>query len=135
MPPTSHPSGDAAASTTLWGAARGALNDAAALLRVRLELLGVEAAEHALDVAQALGAAVAAAVLLSLGLGFLAVLLTVLWWDGHRLLALALFATVFLTLGAVALVWARARLRAVRWFAASAAELARDVERLRGGAD
>lgn len=122
----------AAASESLWTATRGWLRDAAELLRVRLALLGVEAGGHALDVAEALAAAVAAAVLLSLGLGFLAVLLTVLLWDSHRLLALTLFTAVFLTLGGVALAWARRRLRGVRWFAASAAELARDVERLHG---
>lgn len=119
----------------LWSASRGWLRDAAELLRVRLALLGVEAGAHALDVAQALAAAVAAAVLLCLGLGFLAVLLTVLLWEGQRVLALALFAAVFLTLGAVALLWARRRLLGVRWFAASAAELQRDVQRLRGDRD
>lgn len=76
----------------------GWLHDTAELL-VRLALLGVEAAEHAQDVAEAMGAAVAAAVLLSLGLGFLAVLLTVLLWDSHRLLALAVFTAVFFDAG------------------------------------
>ncbi|MGQ9724351.1 MAG: phage holin family protein [Tepidimonas sp.] len=121
----------ATAPASLWATTREWLRGAIELLRVRLELFGVEAGEHALDVAEALGAAVASAVLLSLGLGFLAVLLTVLLWDSHRLLALASFAAVFLTLGGMALVWARHRLRRVRWFAASAAELARDRERLR----
>ncbi|OBS30189.1 hypothetical protein A9O67_03785 [Tepidimonas fonticaldi] len=125
-------SAGSAASESLGSAVRGWLHDTAELLRVRLALLGVEAAEHAQDVAEAMGAAVAAAVLLSLGLGFLAVLLTVLLWDSHRLLALAVFTAVFLTLGAVALARAQRRLRGVRWFAASTAELARDLERLRG---
>ncbi len=121
-----------AAAEPLGSAVRGWLYDTAELLRVRLALLGVEAAEHVQAVAEAMGAAVAAAVLLTLGLGFLAVLLTVLFWEGHRLLALAVFTAVFLTLGSVALAWAQRRLRGIRWFAASAAELARDMERLRG---
>ena len=122
----------AAASRSLWSAARAWLHDAAELLRVRVALLGVEAREHALDVAEGLAAAVAAALLLVLGLGFLAVLLTVLLWDEHRLLALALFSVVFLTLGGVALLWARRRLLGIRWFVASTSELSRDLERLRG---
>lgn len=121
-----------AASESLGSAVRGWLHDAAELLRVRLALLGVEAAEHAQAVAEAMGAAVAAAVLLALGFGFLAVLLTVLLWDSHRLLALAVFAAVFLTLGGLVLAWAQRRLRGVHWFAASTAELVRDMERLRG---
>lgn len=120
----------AGASDSLWSAAKGLLRDAAELVRVRLTLFSVEAGEHALDLVQALCAAVAATVLLSLGVGFVAVLLTVLLWDTHRLLALAFFAALFLALGGVAWVWARHRLREVRWFAASRAELVRDVERL-----
>jgi len=101
-------------------------------LRVRLSLLGVEAQEHALDVVQALAAMLAAAILLSLGLGFLAILLTVVLWDSHRVLALAFFGVSFLTGGALVLSWAVRRLQRTRWFAASIEELARDAERLRG---
>jgi uncharacterized membrane protein YqjE len=73
-----------------------------------------------------------AVVLLSLGLTFLAVLLTVLLWDSHRLLALAVFATVFLTLGALAFIAARVRLaQGSRIWGASLDELNRDKERLR----
>ena len=72
-----------------------------------------------------------AVILLGLGLTFLAILLTVLLWDSHRLLALAVFATVFLTLGAVAGFAARARLaRGSRLFEASLAELDRDKQSL-----
>ena len=72
-----------------------------------------------------------AVILLGLGLTFLAILLTVLLWDSHRLLALAVFATVFLTLGAVAGYAARARLaRGSRLFEASLAELDRDKQSL-----
>lgn len=122
------------AAESLFAGARGWLHDGTELVRVRLALLGTEAAEHALDLSQAIAWAVAAAVLLSLGLGFAAVLLTVLLWDTHRVLALALFTAVFLTLGGVLAVAARRRLAGVRWFEASAGELARDAERLRGRA-
>ena len=52
--------------------------------------------------------------------------------DGWRLLALAVFSAIFLTLGAVAFVAARARLnQGSRLWGASLAELERDKERLR----
>jgi uncharacterized membrane protein YqjE len=111
---------------------RGWLHDGVQLLRVRLELISVEAREHALDVLEMMWLGLAAVLLLGLGLGFLAVLLTVLLWDSHRTLALALFAGVFLTLGGVALVaarrvWQRDR----RWFEASLKELHHDEQRVR----
>ena len=60
---------------------------------IRLELLGIEAREEVLRLGELLLYGAIALVLLSLGLTFLAVLLTVLLWDSHRLLALAVFAT------------------------------------------
>jgi uncharacterized membrane protein YqjE len=112
-------------------ALRGWLHDGVQLLRVRLELLSVEAREHAFAVVELLVAALAAVILLGLGLGFLAVLLTVLLWDSHRVLALAIFATLFLTLGGIALLMLRSRWQASqRWFEASLDELRQDGERL-----
>jgi uncharacterized membrane protein YqjE len=101
-------------------------------LAVRLELVSVEAREEALRLAELLLFGAIAILLLGLGLTFLAILLTVLLWDSHRLLALAVFATVFLTLGGVAAFAARARLaRGSRLFGASLAELERDRQSLR----
>ncbi|HWS05979.1 MAG TPA: phage holin family protein [Burkholderiaceae bacterium] len=101
-------------------------------LAVRLELVSVEAREEALRLAELLLFGAIAILLLGLGLSFLAILLTVLLWDSHRLLALAVFATVFLTLGGVAAFAARARLaRGSRLFGASLAELERDRQSLR----
>lgn len=112
-------------------ALRGWLQDGVALLRVRLELFGVEAREHALASVELLLAGLAALLFLGLGLGFFAVLLTVLLWDSHRLLALAVFSTLFLTLGLVALVLLRQRWQtAQRWFDASLEELRQDDQRL-----
>ena len=76
-------------------ALRGWLHDGVALLRVRLELFGVEAREHALASVELLLAGLAALLFLGLGLGFFAVLLTVLLWDSHRLLALAVIWEVY----------------------------------------
>ena len=101
-------------------------------LAVRLELVSVEAREEALRLAELLLFGAIAILLLGLGLSFLAILLTVLLWDSHRLLALAVFATVFLTLGGVAAFAARARLaRGSRLFGASLSELERDRQSLR----
>ena len=112
-------------------ALRGWLQDGVALLRVRLELFGVEAREHALASVELLLAGLAALLFLGLGLGFFAVLLTVLLWDSHRLLALAVFSTLFLTLGLVALVLLRQRWQTTqRWFDASLEELRQDDQRL-----
>ena len=112
-------------------ALRGWLHDGVALLRVRLELFGVEARQHALASVELLLAGLAALLFLGLGLGFLAVLLTVLLWDSHRLLALAVFSTLFLTLGLVALVLLRQRWQTTqRWFDASLEELRQDDQRL-----
>lgn len=129
---TSAPGG---APEPLWQAARGWLRDALELARVRLALLGVEAGEHALAVAQGMAWMLAAAVLLPAALTALLVLLTVLLWESHRVLALALASGVLLASGALAAWIGWQGLRRVTWFAASRAELARDVERLRGRRD
>lgn len=106
---------------------RSLLGNGLALLQTRLELLSVEAQEEKVRLLSLLGYGAAAFVLLSFGLMFLAVLVTVLLWDSHRLLALGAFTAVFLTGGLIALA---AVLRLARTpsklFSASIAELAQD---------
>lgn len=111
---------------------QGLAGTALTLLQVRLELLSVEAQEEVVRIAGLLLFGAAAVVLLALGLGFLAILLTVAWWETQRLLALAVFATLFLVLGGVAgwLAYLRAR-RGSALFASSLAELRQDREQLR----
>ena len=102
------------------------------LLQVRLELVSVEAREEAARLGELMAYGAFAIAFVSLGLGFLAVLITVALWDSHRLLALAVFATLFLTLGGMAAWLAHARVReGSRLFAASVDELRRDRETLR----
>lgn len=114
-------------ASSLRGLAAGLVE----LLRVRLELLTVEARDEVLRLGELVVYGACAIAFLCLGLTFLAVLLTVLLWDGHRLLALTVFATLFLTLGAVAAWLARQRLReGTRLFSASLEELQRDHDRL-----
>lgn len=102
------------------------------LLQLRLELLSVEAQEEVQRLGGLLIYGAVAVTFLSLGLGFLAILITVALWDSHRLLALAVFATLFLTLGGVCAWLARERAMAgTRFFSSSADELKRDRESLR----
>ncbi|MBA4265430.1 MAG: hypothetical protein C0453_10135 [Comamonadaceae bacterium] len=102
------------------------------LLQLRLELLSVEAQEEVQRLGGLLVYGAVAVTFLSLGLGFLAILITVALWDSHRLLALAVFATLFLSLGGVCAWLARARaLAGTRFFSSSADELKRDRESLR----
>jgi uncharacterized membrane protein YqjE len=102
------------------------------LLQLRLELLSVEAQEEVQRLGGLLVYGAVAVTFLSLGLGFLAILITVALWDSHRLLALSVFATLFLTLGGVCAWLARERaLAGTRFFSSSAEELKRDRESLR----
>jgi uncharacterized membrane protein YqjE len=101
-------------------------------LRTRLELLRVEARE---EVGRLTGLVIwgIAAVLLSIvGAVFLAVFLTVLFWETHRMLALGVFSAIFLTAAIVAIVMAtRLASRRSQLFATSLAELRRDEAMLR----
>lgn len=102
------------------------------LLQVRLELFGVEAREEVNRVTELVALVAVACVLACLGLGFLAILVTVALWDSHRLMALTGFTVLFLTLAGVAIAMARARLaRGSHMFQASLGELKRDQDALK----
>ena len=111
---------------------KGLVGTVLTLLQVRLELLSVEAQEEVARLVGLLLYGAMAVVLLALGLGFLAMLITVALWETQRLLALAVFTTLFLALGGVAAwqAWQLAR-RGSMLFAASLAELRQDRDRLR----
>ncbi len=111
---------------------RGLLVRVIELGQVRLELANVEVRAEALRMGEVVVYGVVAGVLLSLGLGFLAILITVLLWDSNRLLVLGVFTAIFLTLGVVAALVVRSRLnhRSPIW-SATTAELERDKEALR----
>lgn len=96
-------------------------------VQTRLELLAVEVQEEKLRVTGLLFNTLLAAVMLGFGLVFVAVFLTVLFWEEHRLLALGLACVVFLGGGLLAATNAAREIRrGSRLFAASLAELARD---------
>lgn len=117
---------------SLLSGVKGWMYDGLELLRVRLELIGLEAGHHARSLAEMVAWAVASAFFLCLGLGFVAILLTVLLWDSHRTLVLGLFSAVFITLGGVAFWILRSKLNENRrWFEATAQELASDAQQLK----
>ena len=102
------------------------------LVQVRLELFTVEARQELARLAHVAALGALAVVLLSFGLIFLALFLTVLLWDSQRLLALGIFTTLFLGGGAGLVLWVRQQARqGLRMFAATRDELLRDQQRLR----
>lgn len=114
------------------GSLKGMLSGVLEMFQVRLELLSVEAREEVGRLVQLVVLATLACVLLGLGVGFLAILITVALWDSHRLLALTSFSVLFLTLGAVVVVlFHRATMQGSRLFESSLAELKQDQDRLK----
>ena len=110
---------------------KGFVSSLIEIVHVRLELITVEARDEALRLTELLVYGALAIAFLTFGIAFLAVLLTVLLWDSHRLLVLTLFSTLFITLGAVAAVIARARMaEGTRLFASTLDELRRDQDAL-----
>jgi uncharacterized membrane protein YqjE len=125
---------ESAPRSGLASSLRSLVGNGLGLLQTRLELLSIEAKEERVRLLSLLTYGALAFVLLSFGLMFLALLVTVLLWDSHRLLALGIFTAIFLTSGLIALI---AMLRQARTpsklFAASIAELAQDRAALQGG--
>lgn len=110
---------------------RGLLRSGLGLAQVRLELLSVEVREEVARLGRLWLWATVACVLLSVGLVYVSMLVTVALWDTHRLLVLAVFSVLFLTLGGVALWLTRQALKqGSGLFEASLAELKADRQRL-----
>lgn len=122
------------ASPGLLASLRGFAATGIATLRTRLELLKVEAREEVGRIAGLVLWGVAAVLLGVAGMVFLAVFITVLLWESHRLLALGIFSALFLAATAVAIA-ATLRLarRGSQLFAASLAELRHDEAALKAG--
>ncbi|MCX8086062.1 MAG: phage holin family protein [Rhodocyclaceae bacterium] len=115
----------------LLASLRGFAATAVALVRTRLELLKVEAQEEIGRLLRLLFWGIAAVLLGGAGLVFLAVFFTVLLWESHRLLALGIFAALFLAAAGAAIAIALHLARqGSQLFAASLAELKRDAAEL-----
>lgn len=125
------PRSSEASRAGLFASLKGLLGTSVALLQNRLQLLGVELAEERLRLLSLVTYGAIALICLSAGLVFLAIFLTVLFWDSHRLLALGIFSALFLAAGGVTLALAMGYAKAgSNLFAASLAELRKDREAL-----
>lgn len=128
------PRGSEASRAGLFASLKGLLGTTVALLQNRLQLLGVELAEERLRLLSLVTYGAIALICLAAGLVFLAIFLTVLFWDSHRLLALGIFSALFLAAGGVTLAMAMRYARAgSNLFAASLAELRKDRDALTPG--
>lgn len=123
--------GGEASRAGLFASLKGLFGTSLSLVQNRLQLLGVELAEERLRLLSLVTYGAVALICLSAGLVFLAVFLTVLLWESHRLLALGVFSALFLGAGIATLLMAMSYARAgSTLFKASLAELARDRETL-----
>jgi len=123
----------AAQESGLFASLRGLLKTAVALLRTRLELLATELEEEKLRLLSLLAYGVAASFFLGCAAVMLAIFFIVLFWDTHRLQAIASIAGVFLCGSGVAILQIRRLIRKKSTlFAASLAELASDHAALQG---
>lgn len=118
----------------LFASTRGLLATCVSLLQNRLELFGVELAEERARLLSMLAYGGAAFLCVAAGLIFLAIFLTVMFWDSNRLLALGVFSALFLGAGLASLVLAVSLARSgSKLFSASLAELRKDRESLTAG--
>lgn len=116
----------------LLASLRGFAATATGLVRTRVELFRLELHEEAGRLLGLMLWGFAAVLLAVMGMVFTAVFLTVLYWESHRLLALGLFAMLFVGAAAVAIGMVMGLLRrGSGLFAASLAELRRDEDLLR----
>ncbi|MBI5922781.1 MAG: phage holin family protein [Betaproteobacteria bacterium] len=116
----------------LLASLRGLLSTALTMAQTRFELLAAELEEEKLRLLGILAYGALAVLLFCIGLVFLAIFLTLLWWDSHRLLVVGICTLAFLLGSGVALRLAqRQSHRESRLFAASLAELKQDREALR----
>lgn len=128
------PRGNEASRAGLFASLKGLIGTTVALLQNRLQLLGVELAEERLRLLSLATYGAIAFVCLSAGLVFLAIFLTVLFWDSHRLLVLGIFSALFLAAGGITLTVAMRYAKAgSNLFAASLAELRKDRDALTPG--
>lgn len=103
-----------------------------ALAQTRLELLGNEVEEQRLLLMREALLALAALLLLGLGIAFTAIFFLVLFWDTHRLLVSGVLAVLFFASGAAVYAALRsAQAERPKAFSATLGELAKDRDSLR----
>lgn len=118
----------------LLASLRGFATTGVGLLRTRLELFKLEAQEEVGRISGLLAWSIASVLLAIIGATFAAIFVTVLLWDSNRLLALGIFAALFLGAAGLAIgMTLRLARQGSQLFAGSLAELRRDAEALRAG--
>ena len=99
----------------------------------RARIAATEIEEQAARLAEILLWTSAALLFSGIALVFVAILIVLLFWDSHRLLAAGLLASIFFGIAAAAALVARVRLRErPKLLAATLAELKEDGERIAG---
>ena len=102
-----------------------------AIVHTRLDLLSTDLEEERARLASVLLMLFVAMFFIGIGVVLLTILIAVVFWDSHRLLALGGLTGFFLVSGVVAFGCARRKFRAKpRLFAASLAELSKDRQNL-----
>lgn len=116
----------------LYASVKGLLGTALTLLQTRVQLFATELEEERQRLLSLMLWGAVATVALGAGLVFVAIFLTVLFWDTHRLLVLGIFSALFLGGGVFAayLAW-KLGTSPSGLFAASLTELGRDRAALR----
>ena len=115
----------------LLGSTRAVLVALLEIGQTRLQLASTELEEERLRVAELLLFATAALFFLGIGIVLATLLLVLLFWDGPRVLVLALAAAAFLAIGAgLAAAWRRKAAAKPPLLASTLAELQRDREAL-----
>lgn len=110
---------------------RAVLNDFAALLHTRLELVQTEFEEEAERLKSVALLAAAALFLTGVGVILLTLLIVVIFWDTHRLLALGGLAVFYLAAAAIVGLVIRNKLRShPKFLSATISEFAKDRERM-----
>lgn len=116
----------------LFDSIKGLAASSVAIVRTRLELLSTEVAEEKERFLSLLWLGMAALFFIGLGIIFAALLLTVAFWESHRLLVLGILTFLFLSSGVAALSMALKQSRtASKLFSASLSELSKDQDHLR----
>jgi uncharacterized membrane protein YqjE len=102
------------------------------LLRIRLELVGVEVEAHTRSLLTRLWLGLATLALATFGVGFTGLTVILYFWDTHRVRAGAAVGLCFLgAAGVLGVIRHRQLARQPRLFASTTQELSRDVEALR----
>ena len=121
----------AAGGKGLFDSLKGLAASLVAIAHTRLDLLSTDLEEERARLVSVLVMLFVALFCLGVGVVLLAILVAVVFWDSHRLLALAGLTGVFLAGGVAALGCARHTLKTKpRLFAASLAELSKDRQHL-----